>query len=206
MQTTIAINLFDMVNRLLCRYPVRRQQRLLIISLISAVLFELTASLKITNIIPNYCDRSVESKNQYQTILLNQTGSETASLQLGANILKGIEILPNYQCNLIVQSPPNTGLVLTFRKTALNNKDSLTVRTGSNPGGAHVWNNRHHEQRPDNEHGQEFQEVATLVNQNYPSSLIIKYQPALGIAHFNSGFDLAITLFTGNFFLKSIPS
>ncbi|OTF75389.1 hypothetical protein BLA29_011122, partial [Euroglyphus maynei] len=119
--------------------------------------------VKISNLIPHYCDQNMDTKllndNHYHshTIILNQTESEwTSFLNLGSSIIQGVNIPENYQCQLIVSSPPGTGLILTFRKASLNEQDVITFRSGSNPR-QQVWNNETRE-------GSRYKEVVTLVD------------------------------------------
>lgn len=148
------------------------------------------------DLIPHYCDQNMDTKilndnhYEYHTIALNLTEPEwTSFLNIGANIIQGVNVPENYQCRLIVSSPAGTGLILTFRKAALNEHDVITFRSASNPR-PQIWNNETRE-------GSRYKEVVTLVDRTNPSAIIIEYKPDSGVSPFDAGFDLAITLYQG---------
>ncbi|KAH9493966.1 Suppressor of tumorigenicity 14 protein [Dermatophagoides farinae] len=167
-----------------------------VILIINSIHLSSIDAVKISNLIPHYCDQNIDTKPinnvnehyQHHTIELNLTEPKwTSFLNLGASILQGVDVPDNYQCQLIVSSPANTGLILTFRKALLNEQDVITFRSGSNPR-QQVWNNETRE-------GSRYKEVLTLVDRSNPSAIIIKYEPAAGVSPFDAGFDLAITLY-----------
>lgn len=137
-----------------------------------------------TDIIPHFCK---EGKNE---ITLDATGNSSVA-RIGINVPKGVEVIPNYLCYFTVASPPGTGLILTIRHASLNERDEIKIKSGNNID--RVW------QRgvADSSKDVQLDNVATVPQRDYPSSMFVSYRPAAGRSEFNAGLDMAVTVFRG---------
>lgn len=148
-----------------------------------------------SDLIPHYCDKIENFRTKKspgtisKTIELSPFDHGLSFLNLGASIQQGIEIFPNYTCTLTFKSPPGTGLILTFRKDALNDNDLIQFRTQDNPGVYYVDN------KLDNYPRQ--REIYSLLRDDQPSIISMTYRPSVGVSPKNAGFDLAVTLYKG---------
>ena len=136
------------------------------------------------DLIPTYCSPGIEFE-KIKEVQLKSTGEESF-VQIGASIPQGVEIVSNYKCFIVIQSPINRGLILTVRKASLNDNDTITFRT--NP--ERVWKQKFDEDF-------QLQEVVTIVSKAHQSTINVKYEPTVGKSPFNAGFDLAVTVYKG---------
>ncbi|KAI2808609.1 hypothetical protein RDWZM_005856 [Blomia tropicalis] len=143
--------------------------------------------LKVHNIVPGFCGSSLETSAKLKEIQLGSVGNNSF-VNIGASILQGIQIVENYKCFFVVQSPPNRGLILTVRKASLNDNDTITFRSGTNP--ERVW-----KQNIGDDLALNAEEVVTVVSKDRPSTISVTYEPTVGESQFNAGFDLVVSVY-----------
>ena len=144
--------------------------------------------------IPTHCSPTLELLPKLKEIQLKETGNDSF-VNVGANVPAGVNIVPNYKCFLAIQSPPNRGLILTMRKTSLNDNDTITFRSGTNP--ERVW-----KQNIGDDLQLMAEEIVTVVSKEHQSTISVKYVPTEGVSQNNAGFDLAVTVYRGNLTVK----
>ena len=139
--------------------------------------------LSLSDIVPRFCN-----DDGSHNIDLKASGNDSVAL-IGVSILKNIQVRPNFHCYFSVSGPVGHGLIFTIRTASLNDRDVVKVKSNSDL--EKTW-------AGDDEEAEK--EVLSIANQEFPSSIFFSYVPAAENTTFNSGLDIAVTVFRGLYY------